>query len=230
MRALLAGAMLLIGAAEATAGAWPREPGTAFLSVSQRFTTGPMDLRAPLADLESYTSIFAEYGLSESWTVGLDAGHGRGDFPVTTALAFARHPVWQSEGGQIVSAELGLGWRDHVLDGSEARLRPGLSWGRGFESRWGAGWLGVDATAEWRLPSADLVLKADFTAGIRPTERTMLIAQLQTARFPDADPAVRLAPSVVRRFGARTHLQLGLDAGLAGEDTYGIKLATWWTF
>lgn len=149
MRRLLIALMLAAVASRAEAGAWPRDAGTAFVSLAQRFTTGAMDLRAPLAELESYSSIFAEYGLAPDLTLGIDAGYGRGEFPVATALVFARRPVWRSENGQIAAVELGLGWRSHERDGEALRLRPGLSWGRGFDSRWGGGWLGAEATAEW---------------------------------------------------------------------------------
>lgn len=74
------------------------------------------------------------------------------------------------------------------------------------------------------------MLKADFTAGIRPGERTMLIAQLQTGRYPEADPVIRFAPSYVRAIGENRHVQLGLDTALSGDDSHGIKLATWWSF
>ena len=109
-------------------------------------------------------------------------------------------------------------------------IRPGLSWGRGFESAGGGGWLGVESSVELRLPSGDTAVKADFTAGLKPTEAWMLIAQVQTGLYPDADPIVRLAPSVVRRLGDTTHAQLGLIGGVVGDDAVGVKLALWFSF
>lgn len=141
-----------------------------------------------------------------------------------------RRPVWRNDAGQIASVELGAGYRYDGYDQRDVRLRAGLSWGLGFQSRWGDGWAGVDTSAETRLPARDRILKADFTAGIKPTDRLMLIAQLQTGLYPGADPLVRFAPSVVRRIGETSHIQIGVEAGLRGDDTLGVKLATWWTF
>ena len=58
----------------------------------------------------------------------------------------------------------------------------------------------------------------------------MAILQLQTGAYPDAEPLARLAPSVVRRLGPRSHLQVGGIAPLAGDDAYGATLALWFTF
>jgi hypothetical protein len=230
MRAPLFALLLLAAAARTEAGAWPREPGAVFLSLSGTLSTGAETLLAPMTDIRSASQVFAEYGLSEDWTLGLDALRATGDDATLTAgLVSLRRPVWRGDGGGIAAAELGLGVIEDA-DGTQARIRPGLSWGRGFESTRGGGWLGVESSVELRLPSADTALKADFTAGLKPTEAWMLIAQVQTGLYPDADPIVRLAPSVVRRLGASTHAQLGLIGSLAGDDAVGVKLAFWFSF
>ena len=110
------------------------------------------------------------------------------------------------------------------------RIRPGLSWGKGFESRWGGGWMGIESSLEWRAPTGEMAFKTDLTAGLKPTDRWMGILQVQYGNYPDSDPVLRLVPSVVRKFGSRTHLQLGIMAPLVGDDTPGIKFATWITF
>jgi hypothetical protein len=231
MRAPLAGLVFLFAAAQASAGAWPREEGSTFLSLSYTVTTGARTLLAAMQDIRSYGSVYAEYGLTPRLTVGLDAGYGMGeDEKVGTALAFARLPVWTSAEGQRLAAELGFGLLDDDSDGRQLRIRPGLAWGRGFESRRGAGWLGLDAWAELRLPSQDVALKADATAGLKPNDDWMLIAQVQAGRYPDDGPLVRLAPSVVRRLGERTHVQLSLIGSVVGDDAMGVKLAAWFSF
>jgi hypothetical protein len=230
MRAPLSALLFLTVAAQAEAGAWPREPGAFFLSISGTLSTGAETLLAPMTDVRSASQVFAEYGLSEAWTLGLDALRATGDDATLTAgLVSLRRPVWRGDGGGIAAAELGLGVLEDA-DGTQARVRPGLSWGRGFESARGDGWLGVESSVELRLPSGDTAVKADFTAGLKPTEAWMLIAQVQTGFYPDADPIVRLAPSVVRRLGDSTHAQLGLLGSLAGDDAVGLKLALWFSF
>ena len=184
MRVPLSALLLLAAASQVEAGAWPREPGAVFLSFSGALSTGAGTLLAPLTDIRSASQVFAEYGLSETWTLGLDALRATGDDATLTAeLVSLRRPVWRGDGGGIAAAELGLGFLDDA-DGTQARIRPGLSWGRGFESPRGGGWLGVESSVELRLPSGDTAVKADFTAGLKPTEAWMLIAQVQTASTP----------------------------------------------
>lgn len=222
--------LLLLAARSVEAGAWPRAEGEVFVSTSYTLTTGARTLLAATEDLRSYGSLYAEYGLTPGWTLGVDAGIGRGtDDRVTAALAFLRHPLWHSDGGQWLAAALGLGTLEDA-EGRQSRVRPGLDWGRGFESRWGGGWIGVESSLEWRLPTGNVAAKADFTAGLKPDERWMLILQLQSGHYPDAGTLVRLAPSAVRRLGPRSQLQLGLIAPVAGDDALGVTLATWFTF
>ena len=230
MRTPIAGLLIALAATEAAAGAWPRPKGETFVSVASRYSTGARTLVAAVQDIRSYNSIYVEHGLTERLTVGLDAGQGRGpDDALVAALVFARLPVW-SPGEHKLAADLGFGLLEDDVDGSQTRVRPGLAWGRGFESRWGGGWLGMEASYEYRFPSGDSAVKADFTAGIKPTDDWMTILQLQTGVYPDADPLVRLAPSVVRRLGARSHLQVGGLAPVAGDDAWGATLALWLTF
>jgi len=230
MRMLTAGLMLALAATQASAGAWPRPKGETFVSVATRQSTGARTLIAAVQDIRSYNSIYVEHGVTDRLTVGLDAGQGRGpDEQVDAALVFARLPVW-SPGEHKVAADLGVGLLEDAVDGTQTRIRPGLAWGRGFESRWGGGWLGMEASYEYRLPSGDSAIKADFTAGLKPNDRWMGILQLQTGVFPDSEPIARLAPSVVRRLGARSHVQIGALAPLAGDNAYGAMLALWFTF
>jgi hypothetical protein len=230
MRTLIAGLMLALVAGQAEAGAWPRPEGETFVSVATRQSTGARTLIAAVQDIRSYNSIYVEHGVTDRLTVGLDAGQGRGpDDHVDAALVFARLPVW-SPGPHRVAADLGLGLLDDGVDGTQTRIRPGLAWGRGFQVRWGDGWLGMEASYEYRMPSGDSAVKADFTAGLKPDERWMGILQLQTGAYPDSEAIARLAPSVVRRLGARSHVQVGALAPLAGDNAYGATLALWFTF
>ena len=64
------------------------------------------------------------------------------------ALVFARLPVW-SPGEHKVAADLGFGLLADGVEPTQTRIRPGLAWGRGFESRWGGGWLGMEASYEY---------------------------------------------------------------------------------
>lgn len=223
-------AFLLTGA-PAQAGAWPREEGEVFISVSQTTSTGARTIIETLQDVRSYSSLYAEYGLTPETTVGLDGGLARGDQDQGSSWTlFLRRPVWSTEGGHRFAAGIGLGQLVEPEWGRQWRIRPGVSWGRGFESRWGNGWAGVEASAAYRLKSEDFAYKADFTIGLKPADRWMAIFQVQSGRYGADDLIVRVAPSVVRRFGEKIHLQIGFVGSVAGDDAMGVKLATWFTF
>lgn len=220
---------LTLAAGAATAGAWPRPQGDYFLSLSSQTSTGGRSFVTAIGDIRSYTSLYGEYGVTDRLTAGIDAGFGSGqDNAAASALVFARLPVW-SPGDQKVAADFGIGWITSDQDGDQLRLRPGIAWGRGFESGWGGGWLGMESSLEYRTPDSEMIFKADFTAGLKPTDSWMLIGQLQTGIYPDnEDPLIRLAPSVVRRLGPRLHMQLGAVIDIFGGDGIGVKASFWY--
>lgn len=236
MRAPVMGLLLMLTASEAAAGAWPREKGAAFFSLSQTMSTGTQTLLAPTLDISSYTGLYAEYGLTEKLTIGLiagkggDIGSGQSDSDVTSILGFARYPIWSHDSGHRVAFDLGVGTIEDTTDGLQQRIRPGLAWGYGFESRWGGGWLGIETSLDYRQPTGDTAFKADLTAGIKPNDRYMYIFQVQSGRYPNAEPLVRIAPSFVRKMSDHFHLQLGGFVGAKGDDSIGGTIAVWASF
>ncbi|WP_424934081.1 hypothetical protein [Amaricoccus macauensis] len=223
--------LFCLSAGEARAGAWPREEGQVFIAVSQTMSTGARTVLEAVQDVRSYSSLYAEYGLTPEITAGLDAGFARGDQDEASAWnLFLRRPVRAWENGHRVAASLGIGQLTEPEYGRQWRIKPGMSWGKGFESRWGNGWAGVEASAAYRFASKDFGYKADFTVGLKPSENWMGIMQVQTGRYGDDDPIIRLAPSVVRKFGERIHIQLGFIGSVAGDDSMGVKFGTWFTF
>ena len=71
-------ALALVLPAGALAGAWPRPKGETFLSFGQEFSTGATTLLGAVTDIRSWSSVYAEYGLTDRLTIGLDAGLGDG--------------------------------------------------------------------------------------------------------------------------------------------------------
>jgi hypothetical protein len=221
----------LCAAVPALAGAWPREKGETFLSLSQSVSSGSPALLAPDQSFRSFSSVYAEYGLTDRLTIGLDAAYGWGpEADLWTGLAFARWPLAETAAGNRFAMDFGLGRRIDSGEGTDLRARLGLAWGRGFESGWGPGWMGIEGSAERLIPANDQVYKADFTIGLKPDADWMLILQLQTGLYPEADPLARIAPSVARRITDRLRAQLGVDTTIAGARSYGVKLSAWWSF
>lgn len=237
MRRILVSLMLAALAGPVSAGAWPREKGTAFVSISHAASTGTQTLLTPFMTISNYTGLYAEYGLTERLTLGLEAGFGSSPedeeadaYDVEAGSVFLRHPLWSDDSGHRTAIQLGFGRISETSREDQIRIIPALAWGYGFESRWGGGWMGIEASADIRRPSGEVVWKADATLGLKPTDSWMGILQVQTGLYPEADPLIRIAPSVVRKLGTRLNLQLGAFAGIEGDDSVGAKAALWITF
>ncbi|MEV8466044.1 hypothetical protein AB0T83_04500 [Fluviibacterium sp. DFM31] len=97
-------AVLLCGlpCAAALAGAWPREPGTGFVSLGYEITTLQDELSGAVApQFDGYGTLFAEYGLTPRMTIGLDLG---GDETVLTPQ-LQRQYLQQTGSGQLSPPE-----------------------------------------------------------------------------------------------------------------------------
>ncbi len=184
-------------------------------------------MNLPGVDPEGYTALYYEFGATPRLTFGLDAGRSQnGEY---TAILFARRALDLELFGGRTAVQAGAGAVE--LGGtSDTLLELGAAWGKGLETRFGGGWMAVDTKLHYFTEAQDFAGKIDFTLGIKPTDRTMLILQLQASDYPNADPTLALAPSVVRKVGERHYFELGLDVGLANDTTAGIKLGTWLEF
>ncbi len=224
MRLILAVLVLTLAPAAAAAGAWPREVGTAFVSLSYTLSD---DMGRPGVDAEGYTALYAEYGATPRLTFGIDAG--KADNGEYTAILFARHALdWELFGGKT-ALQGGAGAAEFGGD-SDTLLELGAAWGKGLETRFGGGWLGIDTKLHYFTDTEDIATKVDVTLGIKPNDRTMVILQLQAADYPGSDPSLALVPSIVRKVGKRNYFELGLDVGVANDSTAGVKLGTWLEF
>ncbi len=220
MRFWLSCLILAIVPITAGAGAWPRDKDSVFLSFSSVLSTPTGVLGR---DLQVYSSLYAEYGLSRDLTLGLDAGKGQGgDY---SATVFLRMPLLRRAERHRFAFKAGLG-----LAEDDTLVNLGASWGRGMETRYGHGWVSLDTDLVYHTRAGTFAGKADLTLGIKPGERTKLMLQLQIGDYPGSGPFVRLAPSVARKFGSRTYVVLGAKIGVVGDDRAGLKLGTWLEF
>ena len=107
-------------------------------------------------------------------------------------------------------------------------LRAGLSWGRGFETPVGPGWVATDAsvTGYGSFATAGeegLALKLDTTLGVRPGNDSMATLQLFWSRSGADQAAVRLVPSYARRIRGETFGQVGVVFGTGAAPELGVK-------
>ncbi|WGW04085.1 hypothetical protein [Tropicibacter oceani] len=220
LRALIAGLILMLCAAMAQAGAWPREEGKGFFSTDVRLSW-PQNLRHWTSPnpTEQYYTAYLEYGLSDRLTIGFDLGRSvSGD---GKTIGFLQIPLRNTDTGPKVSAALGLG-----RIGEQTVLRPGLFIGWGMEK----GWLTIDSMAEYQIENGLTDYKMDLTWGRNLARDRKLIVQVQTGK-PAVDPAfVRLAPSIVFPMGKRSKIETGATWGLTGDSSVGLKFGLWTDF
>jgi hypothetical protein len=201
------------------AGAWPRAEGGGFLSVSQEIH------RRKDGTLTGYLSVYAEYGQTERLTFGLEGG-GNDTGTFSDVTLFARVPFGPTDGADRFAVQFGVGLREKPGGGGEAVVKPALAWGRGFDSRFGPGWMGLDASTTLGLDTSDTWSKLDLTLGLSPDADSHLIVQLQTYhdRFGSI---VKLAPSYVRRLRGNLKIEIGVIQPLNTGQSTGLKAGTW---
>lgn len=239
----------LLWHAPATAGAWPRGKGNGFVSVAYEYTTtrdGAQELvlDSGLIEPESFgfTSIYGEYGITDRVTLGLDIGEE--DAPDTRQMIFfatlgLSPPDWRHQ----FAVEFGVGQREFPPDaddaanikdlregGTEQVLRPGVSWGYGFQTPWGGGWATLDLRHEIRRERDETVTKADLTIGLAPNDTSLIYLQTQYSDYPQAPQNIRLVPTYVYKFGPGFALESALLYDAEGGDRVGLRAGLWWEF
>ncbi|PWR01711.1 hypothetical protein DKT77_16485 [Meridianimarinicoccus roseus] len=259
-------------AAQAPAGAWPRAPGSGFVSVGfeaastrNAFSTSGLEAD-PSPDFTGYRTLYAEIGVTQRLTFGIDAGQddadngawagrqitaslmglprtdGREDAtdwlqkPTWAGVAFLRYAIGPLDARHRFAVQLGIGARSYEQLGlfygletieHEPILRPAASWGMGFDSAWGPGWLALDGSLELRGNTGGRAVKLDATAGLAPEGRWTYMVQLQSGDYPGAEPFVKLVPGLVLRLWQGVSLETSAIWGLHGSDAVGTKAALW---
>lgn len=230
----------------AAAGAWPREAGSGFAALSYEMTTPQATVEALAGgqqmtvqpEIYGFTALYAEYGLTDRLTLGVDTGQQEG--PDTwSGVVFLRLPLDRGGGNNRFAAQLGLGQRFYEQQGiyyglesteREWIARPLLAWGRGFDSRWGHGWMAAEASAEWRQVTGGTPVKLDLTLGLERSARRTLMVQVQTGDYPDSPAYARILPGVVQKMGAHLALESALILSVAGDDSVGFRAGIWMEF
>ena len=218
--ALLGLWVVLLSGPGAQAGAWPKQKGSAFVSMTSRFSW-PQDIEQLKLNPkgEGYHTFYMEYGLTDKITIGLDMGHSVSGASKT--LGFARYPLRSKDKGPRISGALGFG-----KIGEETVIRPALHLGWGLKK----GWFTIDTMAEYHFDSGNTDYKLDVTWGRNLKKDRKLILQVQTGQQAGDHGFVRFAPSYVMPTGRRLKVETGATWGLVGDSSMGIKLGLWTEF
>ena len=227
LSALLALAALL-APLSAEAGAWPRAKGAAFLSWAPALDHSA-DPRRDARPFDRFEQIYAELGLGRQVTVAVEAY--REDLPGRpwSGLLTLRRLALRGDDGSVISAEIGAGLAGDAAGEDSARLRAGLSYGRGLSEPFN-GWLGLDLSHETRPFAGVDIARAAATLGMKPTRELMLILQLQAERRDGDKASLKLAPSAALRLTGRMTLQLSGEHGLVASDGTELRLKVWLEF
>ncbi|MEM9248666.1 MAG: hypothetical protein AAGB05_08210 [Pseudomonadota bacterium] len=171
---------LALGVQSAMAGAWAREESTFFVSLSYNW---PID--SETAE-EGTVSAYVEYGLPWRLTAGANLDQ-RPVGPHSLEIFLRRNfnapdAVWQ------VAAEVGYEMAlDAEIDELSGRIRyltePGqpalaLHLGRGFDSRFGSGWIDMRFGANLPTAEDDLLGEIDATLGLNLSGRVFTTVEL----------------------------------------------------
>lgn len=222
---------MALAASPAFGGAWPRGESHAFLSFKY---TGRYDLEdVALLDFtrEDTLQVYGEIGVAPRLTFGGQfLRSGPEIAPVTEARGFVRYTFLQ-RGAHVMSAEIGAGQRSNEFEYEVRFIRPGLAWGRGFDSRiFGQGWMELDAQAEFYDNEDDPALKLDTTLGVNVAGRFAMILQGRAGDYPNLDPYVRIAPAAVVRLTPWLRVQAEFEAGVYNDTSVSAALALWFDF
>lgn len=204
---------------DAIAGAWLREPGTVFLSFGG--SLGRSD-----TGTTSETRAYSEFGWKPNITAGLDIN----ETPSTAghAIGFLRFPLTPSDADHKLAFEIGIGG-SHVQQSWSAMSKLTLSWGRGFNSAAGDGWIALDSSVELRQPLSRPIYKLDATVGLSTGPKLRPLLKVETG---DVEGAFlwKITPSVMIDSGDRSTWVLGLERKFDGTDSIGLAVDFWKRF
>ncbi|WP_374299955.1 hypothetical protein [Paracoccus sp. (in: a-proteobacteria)] len=236
MTRVLGGCILwLLLAGTGHAGPWPREAGHSFMSLSgERDDAG-----------NSYTGLYAEYGLSRRRTLGLEVSHT--NVGETSAMLWYQKSLDGGAGPNKLAYSMGIGAIRR--DGELLPLsQVALMWGRGFSGPWDGGWLTAEArlkvagkteevtvregltSIEYAYLTPEIVSKLDLTVGLRVTPDWAVVNQLRLEARKDDDSSAKLASSVVYDLSGPARLEIGFVAPLTGPSEPAVRIGTWLEF
>ncbi|UWQ08184.1 hypothetical protein K3X41_00870 [Aliiroseovarius crassostreae] len=216
----------LLQAPAANSGAWPREKGTFFVAMSGSQEWGNW-LTYPTL------STYLEYGLTDQWTLGgkvegniyVDYSNYTGmEMSISDAEVFAR---WHFPPGGIWQKALGFTLAD--LQEDHLTFVPSFHIGRGFETRFGGGWLDASARIELAAEGKGTAFGVIAQAGLKPHDRFLTMMSVDAFADPH-NVYVKLLPSVAWEYSAGRHVQVEWSEEVAPQSSGKLNIGIWMEF
>ena len=202
---------------QSLAGAWPREQGTVFLSV-----TAAQD-----ADqLQGYPrgTAYAEYGLRHNITL---SGKVTYDFAIAEATEYKLSARWHLPvNDQPLRKALSLTLAGPTED---PHIEPALHLGRGFDTPFGSGWADVELFASLSTEGGATEYGGFGVVGVKPHDRIMAMMGVDVLLTPD-QTLIKAIPSIAWELSEGRHLTAQYTKGLRGSDDSEIGLGMWLQF
>ena len=234
-----------LGGAPASAGPWAREAGQLFISLQISAEQDPaLVLEQGVWEPQTFTSLYAEYGLGRSLTLGAELGRSA---DTQTGVAFLRYTLTPSDATWQWAVDGGFGLRQ--IDDAQSTgpaneqanglVRIGASLGRGLGAHDGGwpmplrhqgGWVALDTALLYDVELDDVIWQTEGTLGLSLTDRATAIFSLKAEEWPGADVVVTATPSLAFDILPNTTLRLGARAALTGSSDLGVLLSLWHTF
>lgn len=212
--------IMMLTATGAAAGAWLRDDGKTFTSVSSSLNR----------QLSFSTGTFIEHGASPDITIGADISTTRSATALSgSATLFLRRPLGRTDRQSRFAYELGLGahWDGPLIT---PHFKGGISWGRGISVRKKNGWVNIDASYRIGLTGkSNPQIKLDSTVGIGLSERFTGMLQLYITY--DDDLTSTLSPSAIYapKHG-KFKIQFAAEAPMNNSDEVALKIGIWRDF
>lgn len=220
--------LLLCCPALASAGAWMREKGQAFVAA----TATPRLSDSKEQSVE--TALYGEYGLRDWLTLGIDVNQAMSFEAVGGhMLLFARLPILQSSRVKLaVEAAAGQHMRDEQsFSMRKLTLSAGMGFAPDWGPNWGSGWLSVDLAVEDREGVPDPIMKLDATLGLPNYGKFGPMLQLETAKTGDSPVFWTVTPGLRYETEKAGTWVIGAERKNVGQDKFwGLKIGVWRRF
>ena len=214
-------AICLCVAPMAHAGAWLREKGGGFVSLSFGATQFS----------ETTNALYIEYGLSDSTTIGLDISAFTNADKVRNGFGtlFVRRSIGLTDRPSKWAYEIGIGglWGEET---QRPAFKTGVSWGRGFEFKDRSGWVNVDGSFVYEPTLGEHITKLDTTLGMELGQVATGLLEI-TLSNQNSDTFGAVEPSVlIRPKQSSFDFKFGAQIPFDEKEKTALKLGIWRTF